>query len=208
MELELAGKKVIVSAATRGVARAIAERFLDEGATVSICGRRARRSDPNAADPEVHSNPLLGDGVEEAVEALSARGTVYGAVVDCGPCLWDAAYPHLKAAAPSARSRRCRRLYRERAGVVDHRSESHRGRRVHPQHQILTPPRLRACGAQPSDRGYTPISTSSPLMRTGYVFNGWIAGAPSTAPVRQSNDAPCNGQIKRLPRSRPSCIFA
>ncbi len=72
MDLELAGKKVIVSAASRGVARAIAERFLDERAAVCICGRRARRSDPNAADPDIHSNPLLGDGVEDAVEALPA----------------------------------------------------------------------------------------------------------------------------------------
>ncbi len=83
MDLELAGKKVIVSAATRGVARAIAERFLDEGCEVAICGRRARATDPNAADPSVHSNPLGGDGVEEAVATLSQRGRVHGAVVDC-----------------------------------------------------------------------------------------------------------------------------
>lgn len=84
MDLELAGKRVIVSAATRGVGRAIAERFLDEGAIVSICGRRARASEPNAADPTIHSNPLGGDGVEEAVAALGQRGTAYGSVVDCG----------------------------------------------------------------------------------------------------------------------------
>jgi 3-oxoacyl-[acyl-carrier protein] reductase len=152
VDLDLAGKKVIVSAATRGVGRAIAARFLDEGCTVSICGRRARSSDPNAADPAILSNPLGGDGVEEAVETLSERGTVYGSVVDCGDydqvatwvsraaaemrgldivvscasalggiprspkgwdisyhidlkssvAMWDAAYPFLKAAAPSA----------------------------------------------------------------------------------------------------------
>lgn len=152
MDLGLAGKKVIVSAATRGVGRAIAEKFLDEGATVAICGRRARSSEPSAADPTIHSNPLGGDGVEEAVAALSERGTVHGAVVDCGDydavmrwvgeaadrmggidivvssasalggiprsrhgwdinynidlmssvAMWDAAYPHLKAAAPAA----------------------------------------------------------------------------------------------------------
>jgi 3-oxoacyl-[acyl-carrier protein] reductase len=152
MDLELAGKKVLVSAATRGVGRAIAERFLDEGCTLAICGRRARNSDPNAADPVILSNPLGGDGVEEAVAALSKRGTVYGSVVDCADqgqvaawveaaaasmggidivvssasalggiprspkgwdisysidlmssvALWDAAYPFLKAAAPSA----------------------------------------------------------------------------------------------------------
>ena len=152
MDLELAGKKVVVSAATRGVARAVAERFLDEGCEVAICGRRARASDPDAADPAIHSNPLGGDGVEEAVAALSARGKVHGAVVDCADfdavgrwvgeaadamggidivvacasalggvprsrrgwdisydidlmssvAMWDAAYPHLKAAAPAA----------------------------------------------------------------------------------------------------------
>jgi NAD(P)-dependent dehydrogenase (short-subunit alcohol dehydrogenase family) len=152
MDLELSGKKVIVSAATRGIGRAIAERFLDEGATVAICGRRARADDPNAADPTIHSNPLGGDGVEEAVATLSRRGTVHGAVADCGDydqvtrwvreaaevmggidiavssasalggiprsrhgwdinynidlmssvAMWDAAYPFLKDAAPSA----------------------------------------------------------------------------------------------------------
>jgi NAD(P)-dependent dehydrogenase (short-subunit alcohol dehydrogenase family) len=152
MDLGLSGKKVIVSAATRGVGRAIAERFLAEGATVAICGRRAHATDANAADPTVHSNPLGGDGVAEAVAALSALGTAYGAVVDCSDydavcgwveeaaqamggldivvscasalggiprsrhgwdinyntdlmsavAMWDAAYPHLKAAAPAA----------------------------------------------------------------------------------------------------------
>jgi len=84
MDLELAGKKVVVSAATRGVGRAIAERFLMEGATVAICGRRATASEPSAADPTIHANPLGGDGVEEAVAAMSQLGTVHGAVVDCG----------------------------------------------------------------------------------------------------------------------------
>ncbi len=84
MDLELAGKKVIVSAASRGVGRAIVELFLDEGATVSFCGRRARSADPDPTDPDIHSNPLVGDGVDDAVEALSKRGTVYGDVVDCG----------------------------------------------------------------------------------------------------------------------------
>jgi len=83
MNLDLAGKKVIVSAATRGVNRAIAGKFLSEGATVAICGRRAKASDPNAADPTIHSNPLGGDGVDEAVAALSQLGTVHGSVVDC-----------------------------------------------------------------------------------------------------------------------------
>jgi 3-oxoacyl-[acyl-carrier protein] reductase len=84
MDLELSGKKVIVSAATRGVGRAIAEAFLDEGAIVSFCGRRARRGESNPSAAEVFANPMAGDGVEEASAALSKRGIVYGSVVDCG----------------------------------------------------------------------------------------------------------------------------
>ena len=84
MDLELKGKKVVVSAATRGLGRAIVEAFLDEGAIVSFCGRRARGAQSNPSDSEVFANPLQGDGVEEAVAALSKRGTVFGSVVDCG----------------------------------------------------------------------------------------------------------------------------
>lgn len=84
MDLELKGKKVIVSAATRGIGRRIVEGFLDEGAIVSFCGRRARSGEPNPSDKEVYATQLAGDGVEDAVEALSSRGQVYGSVVDCG----------------------------------------------------------------------------------------------------------------------------
>lgn len=84
MDLELAGKKVIVSAATRGIGRRIVEAFLDEGAIVSFCGRRARSAEANPSDSSVYANPLAGDGVEDAHEDLQGRGTVYGSVVDCG----------------------------------------------------------------------------------------------------------------------------
>lgn len=84
MDLELAGRKVVISAATRGVGRAIAERFLREGAVVSICGRTARAGDPSTTEPEVIRNDLPGDGVEDAVAEMSKLGTVHGDVVDCG----------------------------------------------------------------------------------------------------------------------------
>jgi 3-oxoacyl-[acyl-carrier protein] reductase len=84
MDLELAGKKVIISAATRGVGRAIAERFLREGAIVAICGRTARSGDPSTTDPAVIRNDLPGDGVTEAVAELNKLGVAYGSVVDCG----------------------------------------------------------------------------------------------------------------------------
>jgi len=84
VDLELKGKKVVVSAATRGIGRKIVESFLDEGAIVSFCGRRARSVEANPSDDSVFANALHGDGVEEAVAALSSRGEVYGSVVDCG----------------------------------------------------------------------------------------------------------------------------
>ena len=52
MDLELKGKKVIVSAATRGLGRRMVERFLDEGAIVSFCGRRARGEQPRYGHPQ------------------------------------------------------------------------------------------------------------------------------------------------------------
>ncbi|MGI9624583.1 MAG: SDR family NAD(P)-dependent oxidoreductase [Acidimicrobiales bacterium] len=63
MDLQLAGKKAIVTGGSRGIGRAITERLLDEGAIVSISARGA-------------------EGVDAAVAELSERGTVYGQAVD------------------------------------------------------------------------------------------------------------------------------
>ena len=40
MDLELEGKKVLISAGHKGVGAYIARRFLQEGASVAICCRR------------------------------------------------------------------------------------------------------------------------------------------------------------------------
>ena len=63
MDLGLNGKKALVTGATKGLGRAIAETLLAEGASVAICARNA-------------------EGVDAAVAEMSSLGTVVGAAVD------------------------------------------------------------------------------------------------------------------------------
>lgn len=64
MDMQLKGKKAIITGGTRGIGRAIAETLATEGADVAICARNA-------------------DQVAEAVAALSAKGVkAYGEAVD------------------------------------------------------------------------------------------------------------------------------
>lgn len=71
MDLQLKGKVAVITGASRGIGRSIAETFADEGASVAICARNAEQ-------------------VAEAVEALKAKGVkAFGKAVDIadGPAL-------------------------------------------------------------------------------------------------------------------------
>lgn len=65
MDLELTGKRVLVTGGTRGIGRATVAAFLDEGAHVGFCARNAEE-------------------VARTEAELASRGTVHGASVDVG----------------------------------------------------------------------------------------------------------------------------
>ena len=65
MDLQLTGKRVLVTGGTRGIGRAIVSGFLDEGAVVGFCARSSEE-------------------ISDTEKALQDRGGATGSVVDVG----------------------------------------------------------------------------------------------------------------------------
>ena len=65
MDLQLTGKRVLVTGGTRGIGRAIVSGFLDEGAVVGFCARSSAE-------------------ISDTEKALQDRGRTTGSVVDVG----------------------------------------------------------------------------------------------------------------------------
>jgi NAD(P)-dependent dehydrogenase (short-subunit alcohol dehydrogenase family) len=80
MDLQLAGKRILVTGGSRGIGRAIVEGFLDEGALVGFCARDAQ-------------------AVETTGDELAGRGQVTGSVVDVGDAAALAAWVQTSAEA-------------------------------------------------------------------------------------------------------------
>ena len=66
MDLALDGKRALVTGATKGIGRAIAMAFADEGASVAICARNAAEVAETIAELETRGVQAIGEAVDVA----------------------------------------------------------------------------------------------------------------------------------------------
>ena len=106
----LSGHNAIITGGTRGIGLAIAEGFLEAGATVTLCSRKQENVDQAIADLESHADQLLGitahvgltEDLEKLVSSASDKfgpvnilvnnaGTnpYYGPIIDSEEWAWD-----------------------------------------------------------------------------------------------------------------------
>ena len=82
MDLGLSGKRALITGATKGIGRAIAETLLAEGGSVAICARTA--ADVDAAVAEMSSKGKVVGGTVDAADADSLRAWVASSAEQLG----------------------------------------------------------------------------------------------------------------------------
>ena len=83
MDLQLKGKVAVVTGATRGIGRSIAETFAEEGAHVAVCARNAEQVAETVASLEAKGVKAWGQTVDIA-DSVSLKGFVQGAAAALG----------------------------------------------------------------------------------------------------------------------------
>ncbi len=64
MNIDLSGKRVIITGASRGIGKAIAEAFAADGAKVAICARNQQAVEDTAKQLEVHAESVIARSVD------------------------------------------------------------------------------------------------------------------------------------------------